>query len=211
MSAAFTVILPHKRNAGNNRALAIALSCLQDNTTHDFKLIMDAATDEPLYERINRMVAQADTDICVYWASDCFAAKAWDVPMLELYAPNRFVTNIIVEPGAIAMHHMNVQRDFGRKPETFRRAEFEAWSQGEGLELDVKGRGWQCCYLFNRQAWLDAGGLETDLYSPDGFTFADRNLWDRWEAAGNEIVRARSFVFHLQRWSDEYEQTKVGR
>jgi len=211
MTAAFTVILPHKRNPGNNAALAIALSCLQDNTASDFKLIMDAATDAPLYERINRMVEQADTDICVYMASDIFVAPAWDIPMLAIYEQRFFVTNIIVEPGAIAMHGMNIHKDFGRKPETFNRAAFEAWTQGDAQTLDVRGEGWPCSYMFSRDAWLAHGGLETNLYSPDGFTEADTNLWNRWKAAGNEIVRAQSYCYHLQRFSDEYEQTKVGR
>lgn len=211
-SAAFTVILPHKRNVGNDAALMICLACLMENTVLDFKLLMDAADDQPLYARINRMVEQADTDVCVYLASDIFLAPGWDLPMLAWYAPSTFVTNVLVEPGAIAMHHMNVQRDFGRKPETFRRGEFEAWTLREGQDLDVLGEGWPCPYLFNRRAWLEMGGLETDLRSADGFTDADSRLWDRWKAAGNNIVRAKwSFAYHLQRYSDEAEQGKVGR
>lgn len=211
MSAAFTIILPHKRNPGNNRALSICLDMLQANTVNDFILSMDAAADEPLYERINRMVWHAPTEICVYMASDMFVAPAWDLPMLELYTPRRFVTNIIIEPGAIAMSEQNVQRDFGRKPETFQRAEFEQWTMTDAQSLNVWGKGWPCCYLFPRDGWLDMGGLETGLYSPDGFTDADSRLWQRWENDGREIIRAKSFVYHLQRWSDETEQTKVGR
>lgn len=211
MTAAFTVILPHRRNRGNDAALLIAIDCLNANTHHDFHLLIDAAKDELLAPRINRLVSQAQTEIVVYTASDTFLAPNWDVPMLEAVNERTFVTGILVEPAAIAMHHFNIHRDFGRKPETFRRGDFEAWSQNEANELNVLGIGWPCPYMFHRQAWLDAGGLETDLYADDGFTEADNRLWERWQDAGNQIRRVKSYAYHLQRYSDEYEQTKVGR
>lgn len=43
---AFTVILPHKRNPGNDAALRICIDMLMANTRADFILMMDAAADE---------------------------------------------------------------------------------------------------------------------------------------------------------------------
>lgn len=212
MSAAFTVLLPHRRNKGNDAALHICLDCLMQNTVSDFKLIIDAATDQPLYERVNRMVEQATTEACVYWASDCFAAPAWDVPMLDLYDAQTFVTPVLVEPGAIALHAQNIHKDFGRKPETFNRAAFEAWAEHEAPALNLQGTGWYAPYLFPRDGWLAAGGLQTALITDHhGFTSADMELFDRWTAAGNRILRARSYVFHLQRWSEPEEQMDAKR
>lgn len=209
--SAFTVILPHKRNRGNDAALSIALDCLFTNTRFDFHLLIDAATDAPLYERINRMVRQADTELCVYTASDIFLAPEWDIPMLAAVNAHAFVTGILVEPGVMGVSEQNVSKDFGRKPETYRRSEFEAWVLGEATTLNVQGAGFPCPYMFYRDAWLRMGGLQTDLHSDDGFTDADTNLWNRWRTAGNTIQRVKSYAYHLQRYSSEAEQTKAGR
>lgn len=205
MSAAFTVILPHRRNPGNNRALEIALRTLQENTVNDFLLIMDAAVNSPLYPRVNAMVNQATTDYCVYWASDTFAAPGWDEPMLALLTPDTIVTGVVVEPGAIGVHNENIHKDFGRRPETFDRDAFEAWC----LTAPVpNGIGFPAPYAFPRDLFLAYGGLRDAGLPPDhhGFTEADSVLFDRWRADGHPIVRARSYFFHLQRFSQEDEQ-----
>lgn len=206
MTAAFSVILPHKRNPGNDRALAICLDCLFTNTASDFKLIVDAAVDQPLYERINRMVRQADTEYCVYLASDTFLAPGWDVPMLAAADFQTFVNGVLVEPGAIGIHHLNLHRDFGRTPESFQREAFEAWMQTDHAPL-LSGEGWYCPYMFPREGWLRTGGLETDK----DFTDVDIRLFERWKRGNGRVERVRSFAYHLQRYSDEDEQNHAKR
>lgn len=200
MTAAFTVILPHKRNPGNDRALAIALECLTANTHSDFILMMDAAFDAPLYERVNRMVMCAPTDICVYTASDMFFAPGWDTPMLDAFTHDTFVTNVVVEPRAIAMHPLNLEHDFGRKPETFRRDAFEAWCASAPVP---SGEGWYAPFMFSASRYLQLNGLDETM--PD-FSEVDIDLFERHKKSGGKVVRARSFVYHLQRWSDIGEQ-----
>lgn len=206
--AAFTLILPHKRNPGNDMALKICIECLMANTVSDFILSIDAAYDQPLYPRVNAMIAAAQTDACIYWSSDLFAAPGWDAPILALYAPDAFVTSVIVEPGAIGVYSENITHDFGRKPETFDRAAFEAFCPGAEIP---QGQGWFAPVLYPRTGFLRMGGLRTDLTGDNGFTGADMWLFDQWKAAGNRIVRARSFAYHLQRWSDPVEQTDPKR
>lgn len=204
MTPSMTIILPHKRNPGNDAALKVALECLFDNTRNDFILIIDAAEDKPLYPRVNSMVGQSTTDCCVYWSSDMFAAPDWDVPMLELWEPDTFVTNVLVEPGVIGMHPDNVHMDFGRKPETFRRAEFEEWCKTAPVPNNF---GWYAPYMFSRWKFLDFGGLHTGLAGDhQGFTPADQLLFEKWQAAGRHIKRARSYTYHLQRYSEQDEQ-----
>jgi hypothetical protein len=210
MSADFTILLPHKRNSGNDDALRIALDCLMTNTVHDFVLLMDAATDAPLYERVNQMVRNAPTECCVYWCSDLFAAPGWDEPMLARYNDHTFVTNVVVEPGVIGIDPRNIGKDFGRKPETFQREAFERWALNEAPL--PSGIGFPAPYLFPRAGWLAHGGLEVGLRGDHhGFTNADVELFARWRASGNAVVRARSYVYHLQRWSELDEQTAAKR
>ncbi len=211
MNATFTVCLPHKRNPGNDKALDVALDCLFTNTRNDFKLIIDAAYDQPLYPRINRMVEQADTQYCVYMASDVFLAPAWDTPMLEWADETTFVNGVLVEPGAIGLHHWNLLRDFGRKPDTFRRADFEEWVTVGGAPF-LDGEGWYCPYMFPRDGWLAHGGLmESTISDNAGFTAADIDLFLRWKASGNRVLRVPSYSYHLQRFSDEKEQNHEKR
>jgi hypothetical protein len=204
VSAAFTVILPHLRNPGNDAALAICLDCLIQNTVNEFVLLMDTRTDLSLAGIVSALVEYAPTECCVYLASDTFLAPGWDAPMLALYAADTFVNGVLIEPGAIGVYPENFQRDFGRRPNTFDRAAFEAYC----INAEVPdGTGWFCPYMFPRTGWLDAGGLTT-LQPTDhhGFTTADIELFDRWKAAGNRVVRARSYAYHLQRYSQEDEQ-----
>lgn len=202
MTAAFTLCIPHKRNPGNDLAFQLCIACLLANTVNEFRLLVDTNTKDSIYTRVNRMVKQADTDCCVYLASDTFVARQWDAPMLALWDVNTIVTGVIVEPGAIGIHSDNVLADFGRKPETFRRDAFEAWANVQTTLPN--GRGWPGCYMFSRQAFMVAGGLDTTM---DGeFTPADMRFWDAWEARGGAIKRAKSYAYHLQRFSDEAEQ-----
>lgn len=204
MTAAFTVILPHKRNPGNDAALRIAVQTLVENTCSDFILSLDAATDAPLYERINRLVEDAHTLYCVYWASDVFAAPRWDLPMLELADERTFVNGILVEPGAIGVYWENIHKDFGRRPETFDRKGFETYCDSAPVP---DGEGWYCPYLFPREGWLAHGGLmPSRVVDPDGFTLCDQELFERWKANGNRVMRARSYAYHLQRYSEPAEQ-----
>ena len=204
---AFTVILPHQRNSGNDRALRVCLDCLLANTRHDFAVLISAAHDQPLWETINRLVGQAETDCCVFTHSDMFFAPGWDVPMLAAWRKYTFVTNIVVEPGAIGVYPQNVWADFGRTPETFRRTDFEAWCEIAGMP---EGEGWQAPYMFSRSAWLNAGGLDT---SAEAFPRGDPGiaLFEKWKLMGRQVRRARSFVYHLQRWSELDEQNHVKR
>lgn len=213
MTAAFTIILPHRRNPGNDRALAIALDMLAANTVNDFILIMDAAANEPLYPRVNAMVFQATTQAVVYWSSDMFPAPGWDVSMLALFDENTFVTNVLVEPGVIGIYPENVGRDFGRKPETFQRSAFETWCETEGPELQLSGEGWYAPVLYPRDGFLSFGGLALGMDGDHhGFTPTDVDLFERWKAAGHRVVRAReSYTYHLQRYSEPDEQMHVKR
>jgi hypothetical protein len=210
----FTIILPHLRNPGNDRALAICLDMLLANTINDFALIVDTRTDAPLHAIVNAMIEQAETEAVVYWSSDMFPAPGWDVPMLALFASDAFITPVLVEPGVIGIYPENVERDFGRTPQAFNRAAFEAWCVSEAKDLKLTGEGWFAPVLYPREGFLNMGGLPLGLPGDHhGFTSADMQLFEAWKSAGNRVVRAReSYVYHLQRYSqiDEQEHSKRG-
>jgi hypothetical protein len=205
MKPELTIVLPHKRNPGNDAALRICLDMLQANTVSDFILLLDAAENEPLYPRVNRLFDIAPTDLCVYWASDMFPSPGWDVAMLEVYEPDVLVTNTVVEPGAIAMYGGNHQKDFGRTPETFDRDAFEIWCADGGH--NAGGDPWYAPYLISKAGFWEMGGLNED--SNQEFSASDVALFRQWKETGHRVVRAQnSWVYHLQRYSDPAEQAK---
>lgn len=210
---AYTVILPHRWNSRNTDALMIAIDTLMRYSAHEFKLIVDVAIDEPLYPRINRMIRQADTDSIVYWSSDMFAGPGWDEDMLHYYDSNTIVTNVVVEPGVIGIFPENVQRDFGRKPETFDRLAWETFCREDGPNLGLSEKSWYCPYMISRENFLNLGGLQENLSGDSqGFSGADVAFFDLWKSTGRYIKRARgSFVYHLQRYSVIEEQNKARR
>lgn len=210
MNAAFSIILPHKRNPGNNRALALCLDMLQANTRHDFILLMDAADDQPLYPRINRLFAHAPTDCCVYWASDMFPSPGWDVPMLAAFQEDTIVCNTVVEPGVISMYAGNHRHDFGRTPDTFQRGEYENWCLNGGHVAG--GDPWFVPYMVSRRAFQEMGCLDTEYDKGYEFGGADMKFFNDWKAAGRKVVRAKnSWAYHLQRFSDVGEQEAAKR
>jgi hypothetical protein len=150
------------------------------------------------------MFRQATTDCCVYWSSDMFAAPGWDVDMLAKWDEDTIVTNVLVEPGAIAMHPDNVHKDFGRRPETFRRDEFELWCKSAPVPNNF---GWYAPYMISRRSFLDMSGLADNLAGDSqGFSPADVVFFEQWQAIGRRITRAHSYTYHLQRYSELDEQ-----
>lgn len=209
MTAPMTIILPHKRNPGNDAALSVCLDCLFANTVHDFHLLMDVATNQPLYERIHNLAVQATTECVVYTCSDTFHTPGWDVPMLAAFAPHRLVFGVVVEPGLLGVHEGNIGADFGRRPEQYDRAAFEAWA-GAQVNLPA-GYGFPAPMMFGRELYLQ---YDYPFEHSDTAEFYPRDdvIIDRMVAANAvERVRVGSYFYHLQRYSDHAEQARRDR
>jgi hypothetical protein len=97
--------------------------------------------------------------------------------------------------------------DFGMLPETFRRKEFEEWARAGPLP---GGQGHHAPVIFDRKAFLDFGGYNLSLGEYPNAAL-DQELWARWEVSGRRFVRARSYCYHLQQWSNPNERVKRSR
>jgi hypothetical protein len=215
MTPPMTIILPHKRNPGNDLALRICIETLMANTRNEFNLLMSAAYNQALFPAIDRLIRQSQTDCFVFWNSDMFPAPAWDEPMLEQFQYNTIVANIVTEPGAIGIFTDNVEWDFGRKAETFRRDDFETWATSGNAPVP-SGEGWYAPYMMSKQRYLDIGGIDldnNDIRPADGFNTRplDIDMFNKHKAMGGVVRRAVSYVYHLQHYSEPAEQTKGNR
>lgn len=211
-----SVLLAHKRERENDKALKIALDTLVDNTDVDYEiLIRSVAEYQDCYAVYNEMAQYAKGEWLVFHNSDTFVAPRWASEMLKVAAPDAIVGCVLVECGAIGTARQNVNLDLGRTPETFNRAGFEQWAAaqypntfmnpGYGDTVADKACVWYFPSLMNRQAFIESGMFDTE----QGWPFPnDIHYWNRWAESGKRIVKASSFIYHLQAYSVKENQEK---
>lgn len=203
-----SVLIPHKRDPENDKALAIAVSMYAANTTVDMELIVDDTTPADPYVLLNDMARRAKSEWLFFGNSDLFPATGWDTALLALAEPATIVNATLVECGAIGVHEGNIHRNFGMTPDKFDRAAFEAYAASN--PEPPANDGFTFYALLHRQAFLDAGGFDLSRGSfPD--QPLDLYFWAAWRSAGRPIVRARAYFAHLQNFSNPLEQQKPVR
>jgi hypothetical protein len=179
-----SILIPHKHDRENDKALKIALDCLIDNTDHDYEIIIDSTTP-----------------------GDPYMGPHWDTPLLAAADNDAIITGVLVEAGAIGVAQQNIQANFGMTPEAFNRPAFEQFCAQANWAID--GDGWYFPCLINRGHFLQMGMFDT---SEGGFPLPlDIRFWERWKAAGNRVQRVASYAYHLQNWSNPEEQVKAVR
>jgi hypothetical protein len=136
-----------------------------------------------------------------------FGYKGTEFGIIYNRGGRRAITNLVLT--VASAHAENITRDFGRRPETFDRAGFEAYA----LEAPVpSGTGFPAPMMMSRSRVLDLGGYAAFSYTDDGgFTDADLVLMNKHVTTGGVLMRAPAYFYHLQRWSALIEQTKAGR
>lgn len=208
-----SILLPHLKEPANDTALKIALDCIVSNTGMDYELIIEAVeTRRDIYRVLNMMAERAQGTYIVPHNSDVFVGPGWLEPLYAVRDANAIVSPVLVECGAIGVAPVNLPKDFGKTPQTFRREAFEEWVRAGGEMPGVPdgARRWYFPSLLPRRTFLDMGGFDTARgYFPNDPV--DIWFWDKWEASGKHFRHARSFVYHLQFWSSEFEQQKAGR
>jgi hypothetical protein len=205
--AEIAILIPHKRAPENDKALTVALDCIARNTDIDYELLIDATTPACPYEVINRLARAASAEYVVFANSDVFFAPGWAEPMLAVAAPNKIVTGVLVEPGAIGVNERNAHFNFGMTPDRFDREAFEAWVAEQSG--NPTGVGWFFPSLHHRETFLSRGGFD-----PARGRFPeplDKHYWNQWQRSDGQIERVASYAYHLQNWSNPEEQAKAVR
>lgn len=199
-----SLLLPHLRNADNDAALRICLDCVVANTSLNYELLLESVQERrDIYAVVNDMAKRANADWLVFMNSDVFVSPGWIKPLWEARDHNTIVSPVMVECGAIPVSDRNLEMDFGRTPQAFRRTAFEEWvRQGGGWkdEWDEHGQAWFFPSLIHKNMFNWMGGFDTSKGKfPDDL---DRQFWNAWQRDGKKFRRVRSFVFHLQAYSD---------
>jgi hypothetical protein len=203
-----SILIPHKHETENDKALSIALSCLALNTRSDYEILVDSTTPADPYVVLNDLARAAHGDYLFLSNSDIFVSPNWDVDLLSKAEPETMVTVTLVEPGAIGIFPGNMQRNFGMTPDSFRRGDFEEWAGNPDGALP-DGLGFYYYALIHRETFLMRGGF--DVTRGTFPTPLDIHFWNAWLADGLSIMRASSLVYHLQNYSNREEQIKAVR
>lgn len=209
MTPAISILIPHLRNADNDKALKVAIDCIIDNTDIDYELIVESvATRRDIYPVLNNMAHRARAEWLVFSNSDVFLAPGWASGFYECRDNDKIVTGVIVECGAIPVNDLNYERNFGRTPETFDRAGFEAFVSSDNAravlmdKMSKGGRGWYFPCLLHKRTFNHFGGFDTSLGKfPDDPL--DKYAWDKWAAQGKGFARADSWCYHLQNYTSD--------
>jgi hypothetical protein len=215
MTPAISIIIPHLRNADNDKALKIALDCILDNTDLDYELIVESvATRRDIYPVINSMAHRARAEWLVFSNSDVFLAPGWASAMYAARDPNAIVTGIIAECGAIGVAADNYELHYGVTPETYNRAGFEAWVAENGATIYShkahQHRGWYLPCLIHKRTFNHFGGFDTS-YGQFPNDPVDIYTWNKWAAQGKTFKRANSWCYHLQAFSDDLPERIANR
>lgn len=207
LAPAISILIPHLRERANDKALAIALDCIVDNTDIDYELIIEAVeTRRDIYPVLNNMTHRARAEWIVFSNSDVFLAPGWASAMYAARDENAIVTGIIAECGVIGVNSANYELHFGVTPEGYNRAGFEAWVAKDGTNIyndkAHQARGWYFPCLMNKRAFNRAGGFNTarGTFPKDP---VDMDFWDEWAVTGHGFRRVNSWCYHLQNFSSD--------
>jgi len=193
-----SILIPHKPGPSNDKAFELALNSIVDCTEKTYELIVDRTVPGNPYAIWNDMSDYAVGKTLIFTNSDVIFAPGWDV-MADHAAPNVIVTGYIVEPGNIGVAPVNIAKDFGKHPDTYRESDFHSFARKHKAPDIKEERGWYMPCAMNAE-WFRS----TERF-PTVRPFPHPSDIDFWEYCKNELetkfMRARSYSYHFQNQS----------
>lgn len=191
-----SVLLPHYNTPSATRALNVCLRTLTENTPIDYELMVTAHKRREFFA-YNSMAARAAGEWLLFSCTDMFFAPNWWTWIDGELDPNTAMLLTVVEPAADGpVAEQALEGEYGRTPESFDRAGFEAFAASTPLAKDVFG--WGFPLIINRQRFLDVGGFPLERVH---FNFADIEFMQAWERHGFAQRRIPHYVYHLCKWT----------
>lgn len=203
MPPIFSIQLPSMNLPTSARTRRVWATCLADNTTLDYEVLLSVHSARDAYACHNDLARQARGEYLIFAEDDKYFAPGWDVAFRDMAAPDTLVIGSLVESGITPVHAANLAVNFGVTPETFDRAAFERHVDGYRLpHADF----WSFPWCIHRETFLSVGGFNTALLGTHEGTMLDNVFWQAWLASGRRQMRAAAWAYHLMRWtSRDYE------
>jgi len=190
----YSVILPSVTivRGEPNRCVSLCRELLHKAATMPFEII--EAVDYPdFYTAINESVPKTNSDIFIPFNDDMFPEPGWDQVLVKYCKPKTIVTTFVVESGRLPVHSSLPEFDAGKTPEEFNYDLFvnfvnEYKVKNNIPEIEYKlGSG--CPAAYHKDSWIPYG-----VYPCADLDY----FYNVLPAAGFDIVKANSFIYHLQ-------------
>jgi hypothetical protein len=191
-----SVIVPY---LSNSRCIGTCKRLLEENTVNDYKLV-EIVDWTDVYAAFNHGVHVSDEDDTVVLLSDdMFVAKGWDVPYVKHIGNKVVCTGYLIEPGALEVSKRNVEKNFGKTPETFQESVFMQWADEfkKTIPEVVTGKGWYMPLVMRKRDWINYPNERKFPHSPNDIELVDNIL----PSMGYEFRKVNSVCYHLQAFS----------
>lgn len=209
MSIDLSIIVPSLHVERGQRTLSRFLPILAENTRCPYELLLSSHQDEGGTTAINQLAHVARADYLIILCDDQYVAPGWDVAFWEARDPATLLVGVLVESGDRPVATHNLEKNFGRTPEDFDRAAFEAMA-ADLQTADLTEPAWGFPWCVQREAFLRRGGIP--IYQGDIHSRGDFYFWRDWLDDGLSYQRVPAIVYHLQAWTGrEYDNVNGGR
>jgi len=196
-----SIIFPHAMNKENDKVLNLKLEMLEAHATHPYELLIlsnNGRRTDLVYEGWDWMMRRAKHELILWDNSDI------------VYGPN-FMENVIkhkddadwlglelVECGNLVVAQSNMEKDFGRTCETFRRKEFEDWviEFSKNRPSIREGFCWYSPSVWKKSWYIEMGGFDINPPFPHP---NDMHFRNRVTGRGCRFAVVNSFAYHFQR------------
>ncbi len=199
MTRSYSVLIPHLSTPECDRALHLCLETLRENSeVRDHEVIVVQGFTDP-YAFWNRYADVAAHEVLVFLNNDMVPAPGWDRLMLRHIDDNSLVMGYLVEPGVLPPAKQNVHKDFGRRPASFRRKEFEDFCAAVDAPECTAEMGWYMPVMLTKSFFKSMGRY------PNARPFPHPNdvaFFAACRDRGAQLKRVRSFAYHFQNLSN---------
>jgi hypothetical protein len=188
----FSIILPY---LSRSRSINLCKQLLQKNTINEYELI-EIVDSNDVYDCYNEGMRIAKTDMVIMMSDDMYVSPGWDVNYCKYHKPDLILTGFLVESGAIAVSHLNLEFNCGLTPETFDYEKFLSYvSEYNHLEeIYYDQKGWYQPIAFNRNTFVPFPNEIKFPHAANDITLIDEILPN----LGFKFAKVKSFVYHLQ-------------
>lgn len=190
-----SILIPHYQSETGNRAFAATLPHLIRHTTLDYELMVTAHRERE-FIAWNEMAYRAKADWLVMMVTDVFVAPGWDTALWAARERDTLTTMTLVESGYMLTADFALAQDFGRTPETFDAAGFEAYAATQPAPPDKPC--WNFPWLIHKDTFLRMGSFRLDRLESQ---MTELYYFNDWQAAGRTVQRVPSYGYHLGAWT----------
>lgn len=189
-----SIIVPY---LSNSRCIDLFKNIIKENTISKYELI-EIIDNTDVYAAFNEGVKKANGNIIILLNDDMFVCKGWDELYIKYAKGKTLVTGYLVEPGVIPVSSKNINKNFGKNPESYGRFEFEHWAEQIKTTLpeSINGKGWYMPMAMEKKYFIEYPN-EIKYPYPNDVLLIDNIL----EVQQYSFKKVASLCYHLQAFS----------